>query len=107
VAFFRNSSINLLNLHYGIHCIALTGGGAFFAIYLLEAGVPVPGVFVSLALILFGRFAVRPIVIGFAACWGLRAMVIAGTLLSALQYPFLAEVRGLGGLRRMPLHTRP
>ena len=98
MAFFRNRSINLLNLHYGIHCIALTGGGAFFAIYLLEAGVSVPGVFVSLALILFGRFAVRPIVIGFAARWGLRAMVIAGTLLSALQYPFLAEVHGVGAV---------
>jgi hypothetical protein len=98
VAFFRNSSINLLNLHYGLHCIALTGGGAFFAIYLLEAGVPVPGVFVSLALILFGRFTVRPIVIGCAARWDLRAMVIAGTLLSALEYPFLAEVHGIGAV---------
>jgi hypothetical protein len=98
VAFFRNRSINLLNLHFGIHCLALTGGGAFFAIYLLEARVSVPGVFVSLALILFGRFAVRPIVIGFAARWGLRAMVIAGTLLSALQYPFLAEVHGVGAV---------
>jgi MFS transporter, DHA1 family, inner membrane transport protein len=98
VAFFRNSSINLLNLHYGIHCIALTGGGAFFAIYLLEAGVPVPGVFVSLALILLGRFAVRPIVIGFAARWDLRAMVIVGTVLSALEYPLLAEVNGVGAV---------
>ena len=98
MAFFRNSSINLLNLHYGIHCIALTGGGAFFAIYLLKAGVPVPGVFVSLALILFGRFVVRPIVIALAARWDLRAMVITGTLLSALQYPFLAEVHGVGAV---------
>jgi hypothetical protein len=96
VAFFRNSSINLLNLHYGIHCIALSGGGAFFAIYLLKSGVPVPGVFVSLALILLGRLVVRPIVIGCAARCDLRAMVVAGTVLSALQYPFLAEVHGVG-----------
>jgi MFS transporter, DHA1 family, inner membrane transport protein len=96
VAFFRNSSINLLNLHYGIHCIALTGGAAFFAIYLLKSGVPVPGVFVSLALILLGRLVVRPIVIGLAARWGLRVMVIAGTVLSAFQYLFLAEVHGVG-----------
>jgi hypothetical protein len=96
VAYFRNSSINLLNLHYGIHCIALSGGAAFFAIYLLKSGVPVPGVFVSLALILVGRLAIRPIVIGLAARWDLRAMVVAGTLLSALQYPFLAEVHGVG-----------
>jgi MFS transporter, DHA1 family, inner membrane transport protein len=96
VAFFRNSSINLLNLHYGIHWIAESGGTAFFAIYLLKSQVSVPGVFVSLALILLGRLVVRPIVIEFAARWDLRAMVIAGTVLSALQYPFLAEVHGVG-----------
>ena len=96
MALFRNTSINLLNLHYGIHCIALSGGAAFFAIYLLKSGVPVPGVFVSLALILLGRLLIRPIVICFAARRDLRAMVIAGTVLSALQYPFLAEVHGVG-----------
>ena len=43
MAFFRNSTINLLNLHYGIHSIALSGGAAFFAIYLLKSGIPVAG----------------------------------------------------------------
>jgi DHA1 family inner membrane transport protein len=51
---------------------------------------------VSLALILLGRFVIRPVVIGFAIRWDLRAMVIAGTVLSALQYPLLAEVHGVG-----------
>ena len=96
MAFFRNSAVNLLNLHYGIHSIALGGGAAFFAVYLLKSGVPAPMVFVSLALILLGRFLVRPLVIGFAVRWGLRAMVVTGTLLAALQYPFLGEVRGVG-----------
>jgi MFS transporter, DHA1 family, inner membrane transport protein len=96
VAFFRNRSINLLNLHYGIRSIASSGGAAFFAVYLLKSGVSIPGVFVSLALILLGRLVVRPVVIGLAARWDLRVMVIAGTLLSALQYPFLAEIRGVG-----------
>ena len=63
MAFFRNSSVNLLNLHYGIHSVALNGGAAFFAIYLLNSGVPIPGVLVSLALILLGRLVIRPIVI--------------------------------------------
>jgi DHA1 family inner membrane transport protein len=96
MAFFRNSAINLLNLHFGIHSVALYGGAAFFSIYLLKSGVAIPGILVSLALILLGRFAIRPVVIGFAARSGLRAMVVAGTLLSALQYPFLAEVHGVG-----------
>ena len=98
MAFFRNSAVNLLNLHYGLHCIALYGGGAFFLVYLLRAGLAVPGVLVSLALILVGRFAVRPLVIPLAARWGLRATLVAGTLLSALQYPVLAQVRGIGAI---------
>ena len=54
MAFFRNNAVNLLNLHYAIHAIALNGGAAFFAIYLLKSGVSVPGVLVSIALICSG-----------------------------------------------------
>ncbi len=96
MAFFGNNAVNYLNLHYGIHSIALGGGGAFFMVYLLDSGVPVPAVFVSLAAILLGRFIVRPLVIGLSARFGLRAMVAAGTLMSAVQYPLLAEVHGVG-----------
>jgi DHA1 family inner membrane transport protein len=96
MAFFRNSAVNLLNLHFGIHSVALYGGAAFFSIYLLKVGIPVSGVLVSLALILLGRFVIRPVVIAMAARWGLRAMLVGGTLLSALQYPFLAEIHGVG-----------
>ena len=96
MAFFRNGTVNLLNLHYGIHAIALNGGAAFFLIYLLKSCVPIPGVLASIALILLGRLLIRPSVISLAARWGLRAMVVAGTVLSALQYPFLAEVHGVG-----------
>jgi DHA1 family inner membrane transport protein len=96
MAFFRDRTVNLLNLHYGIHAIALSGGGAFFAVYLLKSGLSVPEVLASLALILAGRFIIRPVVVPLAAKFGLRALVIAGTCLTALQYPLLAEVRGLG-----------
>jgi MFS transporter, DHA1 family, inner membrane transport protein len=96
MAFFRNSAVNLLNLHYGIHTVALSGGAAFFLIYLMQSGVSVPGVFVSFALILLGRLVIRPLVVGLGVRWGLRAMVVAGTVLSALQYPLLAEVQGVG-----------
>ena len=60
MAFFRSRTVNLLNLHYAIHAIALSGGASFFAVYLLKAGVSMPQVLVSLALILAGRFVVRP-----------------------------------------------
>jgi DHA1 family inner membrane transport protein len=96
MAFFRNSTVNLLNLHYGIHSLALSGGGAFFAVFLLRAGVPIPGVLASLAAILVGRFFIRPLVLVLAKRWGLKPLVIAGTILTGLQYPLLAEVHGFG-----------
>ncbi len=96
MAFFGNRTVNLLNLHYGVHAVALSGGAAFFSVYLLKAGVPVEGVLVALASILLGRLLIRPVVIPLAVRFGLRALVIAGTFLSAAQYPLLAEVQGVG-----------
>jgi len=96
MAFFRNRTVNLLNLHYGIHSVALTGGGAFFSVYLLRAGVPVPLVLVSLASIFIGRLFIRPVVVPLAVRYGVRALVIAGTCMSAMQYPLLSFVHGVG-----------
>jgi len=96
MALFRDRTVNLLNLHYGIHAMVLSGGGAFFAVYLLKAGLSVPWVFASLSLILVGRLLIRPVVVPIALHSGLRALVIAGTCLAALQYPLLAAVDGVG-----------
>ena len=96
MAYFRNNAVNLLNIHYAIHSIALTGAGAFFAAYLFKAGVSVPGVFLTFAAILTGRFLIRPMIIPLAARFGMRALIITGTLLSACQYPLLARVHGVG-----------
>ena len=96
MAFFRNSTVNLLNLHYGIHAIATSGGGAFYLVYLLKAGVPVPGVLLAVACILAGRFVTRPLVVLFAVRSGIRPLLVGATVFSAAQYPFLAEVHGVG-----------
>ena len=96
MAFFRNSTVNLLNLHYGIHSLALSGGGAFFSVFLLQAGVPAPGVLAALSAILAGRFCVRPLVLVGAKRWGLKPLVVAGTVVTGLQYPLLAQVHGVG-----------
>ncbi|HUB16548.1 MAG TPA: MFS transporter [Acetobacteraceae bacterium] len=96
MAFFRNGAVNLLNLHYGIHAVAFSGADAFVLVYLLKAGVPVAGVLLSLALILLGRFLIRPIAIVAGIRSGLRALVVAGTLLNASVYPLVAAVRGVG-----------
>jgi DHA1 family inner membrane transport protein len=96
MAFFRNNAVNRLNLHTAIHVLALSGGGAFYGAFLLRAGVPAPAVLTSLALVNLGRFTLRPFVLAPAQRWGLKPLVIAGTLLCTLQYPLLAEVHGLG-----------
>ena len=96
MAYFRNNTVNLLNLHYGIHSLALSGGGAFFAVFLLKSGVPAPAVLASLAAILLGPLAIRPSVLVLAKRFGLKPLVIAGTIATGLQYPLLAEVQGVG-----------
>lgn len=96
MAFFRNSTVNLLNLHYGLHALAISGGGAFFGVYLLRAGVPAYGVLASLAGILMGRFLIRPAILPLGRRVCLRPLVIIGTIITAFQYPILAEVDGVG-----------
>jgi DHA1 family inner membrane transport protein len=97
MAFFRNDAVNRLNLHFAIHALALSGGGAFYGAFLLRAGTPAPAVLASLALVNGVRFALRPFVLAPARRWGLKPLVIAGTLLCALQYPILAGVHGVSG----------
>jgi DHA1 family inner membrane transport protein len=96
MAFLRSAPVNLLNLHYAIHALALSGSGIFFAVFLLQAHVPAPVVMAALAAILLGRFCIRPFVVALAKRWGLKPLVIAGTLLTSLQYPLLARVEGVG-----------
>lgn len=96
MAYFRNRAVNLLNLHYGIHSLALTGSGAFYTVFLLKAGLPLQDVLASLATILLGRFMIRPLILPLVLRLGLKPILIAGTLVSALQYPVLAQVHGIG-----------
>ncbi len=96
MAYFRNRTVNLLNVHYGIHSLALTGSGAFYTVFLLKAGVPVPAVLLSLATILAGRFFLRPVILPLAQRFGVKPLLVCGTIGSGLQYPFLAEVHGVG-----------
>ena len=96
MAFFHNRAVNLFNLHFAIHSVAFLGGGAFYAVYLLQSGLSVPAVLIAMGSAQAIRFFIRPAVIVFAARFGLRQTLITGTLLMACQYPLLAEVSGLG-----------
>jgi MFS transporter, DHA1 family, inner membrane transport protein len=95
MAYLTNSAVNFLNTHYALHALAINGAGVFWGVYLLKAGVPAPAVFGALALQLAARFVFRPAILLLAPRFGLRALVAFGTVFSALQYLFLAEVRGV------------
>jgi MFS transporter, DHA1 family, inner membrane transport protein len=96
MAFFRNQAVNRLNLHYGMHAFAENAGGIFVLVFLLRAGVSVPATLMTLAGLLAGRFLLRPLVLPIAKRWGLRPVLIAGTLVIAATYPMLATIHGVG-----------
>jgi hypothetical protein len=96
MAYLRNITVNLLNLHYGLHALAMNLGGVFFAVFLLKAGLPVPAVLAALALILIGRFCIRPLVLVLGKRVGVRPLLLFGAVASAAQYLLLARVQGIG-----------
>jgi DHA1 family inner membrane transport protein len=95
MAFLANKTVNRLNLHYGVAALASGGGGVFFGVFLLNAGLALPVVLCAYALISAGRLCIRPFVLVAAKRTGLRPMVIFGTAALGLQYPLLAQVHGL------------
>jgi DHA1 family inner membrane transport protein len=96
MAFLRNGAVNRVNLHYGIQAVAQGAGAAFFLVFLLKAGVPIPVALLAQAGIVAGRFVLRPAVLPLAIRFGIKPVLIAGALGVALQYPVLAEVDGIG-----------
>src|SRR3954471_6440810 len=96
MAYLRNDAVNRVNLHSGIQALAQGTGGIFFLAFLLSSGVSIPAALVAQAAILAGRFALRPALLPLARRWGLKPLLIAGTLGVALHYPLLATVQGVG-----------
>jgi MFS family permease len=95
MAFFRNNQVNWLNLHYGLNAVARTGGDGFLLAFLLRQGFSAPLALASISAVLAGRFVVRPMVLPLAIRFGLRPLVIVGTVLVGCQFPLLARVHRL------------
>ena len=96
MAFFHNRTVNLLNLHYAITSVALGGGGAFWSVYLLKAGLSVTGVLLVSALTFALRLILRSFLLLLGVRVGLRWLVVIGAILMAISFPFLIGVRGVG-----------
>jgi hypothetical protein len=96
MAYLRNRAVNWINLHSGMNALAQGMGRVFVLVFLLRSGVPVPAALCAMALVVAVRFIVRPAILPAATRVGLKPLAIAGTLVSALQYPLLARVHGVG-----------
>jgi len=96
MAFLRNDAVNRVNLHSAIQALAQGAGGIFILVFLLRAGVSVPAALMAQVAILAGRFLLRPAILPLAKRWGLKPLLVFGTVATAAQYPLLAEVDGVG-----------
>jgi hypothetical protein len=96
MSFLHNDAINRVNLHTGILALAQGAGSIFVLAYLVTSGVLVPAALLVQAGIVAGRFVLRPLLLPLAIRFGLKPLLIAGTMISAAQYPVLAEVHGIG-----------
>jgi MFS family permease len=96
MAFFGNDAVNRVNIHHAITSLAQGAGGTLVFAYLLHAGVSIPMTFVWFAGMMAGRFVLRPLILPLGKRWGLKPLVIAGALLTAVQFPTYATVHGLG-----------
>jgi MFS transporter, DHA1 family, inner membrane transport protein len=94
--FFANHNINRLAVHAALVSLAWGLAGIFFTVYLLRAGLSPAKIFLTAATILALRFALRPLVVIVASMIGLRGTFILGTVLSAVQFPAIALVHGVG-----------
>ncbi|HEX3919085.1 MAG TPA: MFS transporter [Caulobacteraceae bacterium] len=96
MAFFGNDAVNRVNLHFVIQAFASNAGGVFLLAFLLRAGFSPAGALTVLAGLVAGRFVMRPLILPIGKRWGLKPLLIAGTLGTAVQYPLLGQVHGLG-----------
>jgi DHA1 family inner membrane transport protein len=96
MAYFRNYAVNRVNLHSAVQAFAQAGGGVFVLVFLLRGGLSVPATLMTMAAILSVRFMLRPLILPLAKRWGLKPLLIAGTLIVAIQCPIVATVQGIG-----------
>jgi hypothetical protein len=90
------SATTRVNTHYALQAFAQAAGGIFFLVFLLKAGVSVPLALLFQAGIVAIRFVLRRATLPLAKTWGVKPLLIAGTLLTATDYPLLALVEGPG-----------
>ncbi len=90
-----NRDLNRLAAHSALQQLAWALLSAFSAVFLLRQGLSPAAIFLCFGAIIALRFAVRPAVLLSVRGIGLRATLIIGTALYAIQSPLLAPVHGI------------
>jgi len=89
-----NRDLNRLALHTTLHQLAWYIYAVFSPAFLLRQGLSLAEVFLSFTLIVFLRLVFRNLVMMSVMRIGVRATLVIGTLLYAVQSPLLALVHG-------------
>lgn len=93
---FDDHAIRRATFHYAIQAFATAAGGVFMLAFLLRAGVSAPIALLYQAGIVAGRFVIRPAVLPLAIRFGVRRLLIAGTLLTAANFLLIGQIGGPG-----------
>jgi hypothetical protein len=96
MSFKTTDAIRRVHIHYGLQALAQGAGGIFVLAFLLKAGVSVPMALLFQAALVCGRLLVRPAVLPLAKRWGVKPLLMAGTLVAGAAYPLLSFVDGVG-----------
>jgi MFS transporter, DHA1 family, inner membrane transport protein len=96
MAYFQNKTINLFYLHTALQGIAFHGGETFAFVYLLKAGIPLPGVLLAIGAMYGARIILRQAVVPFVKLVGLRNGLLFGIGMEAVTYMMISQVTGVG-----------
>jgi len=96
MSFQTTDAIRRVHIHYGLQALAQGAGGIFILAFLLKAGVSVPMALLFQAALIAGRLILRPAILPLAKRWGVKPLLMAGTLITAAAFPLLSFVDGPG-----------
>lgn len=94
-SFLTNGNINYLNLHFSVQAFANGFGNLFIGVFLYQAGIPLWQIFLAFGASLVVRLIFRPFALKLCFRYGLKKVLIIGTIFFALNYPLLGQVVGL------------
>ena len=95
MSYFKNHAINLVNTHFGLRVLADALVSVFIGVYFLQAGMPLWQIFLVWTAIFTLRLLFRPVVLFAIQKYGIKIMLIVGSINYLGIYALLSQVTGL------------